>query len=54
MRSRSNFEAHCRAYGGEALPNRWRSARDLDNIEGDMVGVTDSLRFLMGRLNGSP
>jgi len=50
----ANFEAHCRAYGGEALPNRWRSARDLDNIEGDMVGVTDSLRFLMGRLNGSP
>lgn len=50
----ANFDAHCRAYGGEALPNRWRSARDLDNIEGDMIGHTDALRFMMGRLNGSP
>jgi hypothetical protein len=50
----ANFDAHCAAYGGEALPNRWRSARDLDNIEGDLVGHADSLRFMMGRLSGSP
>ena len=50
----SSFFAHCATYGGEALPNRWRSARDLDNIEGDLVGHADTLRFLMGRLNGSP
>ena len=50
----ANFDAHCAAYGGEALPNRWRSARDLDNIEGDLIGHADALRFLMGRLNGSP
>ncbi|MGH8172245.1 MAG: DUF6689 family protein [Rhodanobacteraceae bacterium] len=50
----ANFYAHCAAYGGEALPNRWRSARDLDNIEGDLVGHADTLRFLMGRLIGTP
>ena len=50
----ADFDAHCAAYGGEALPNRWRSARDLDNVEGDLVGHTDNLRFMMGRLDGSP
>ena len=50
----ASFDAHCAAYGGDALPNRWRSTRDLDNIEGDLVGHTDTLRFLMGRLAGSP
>ena len=50
----ATFDAHCAAYGGEALPNVWRSLRDLDNVEGDMVGRTDNLRFMMGRLNGSP
>ena len=50
----STFDAHCVAYGGEALPNRWRSARDLDDVEGDLVGHTDNLRFMMGRLSGSP
>lgn len=48
------FDAHCAEYGGAALPNRWRSARDLDNVEGDLVGRTDNLRFWMGRLSGSP
>jgi hypothetical protein len=50
----ANFDAHCASYGGEALPNRWRSTRDLDNIEGDLVGHAENLRFLMGRLSGSP
>ena len=48
------FDAHCAAFGGEALPNRWRSSRDLDNVEGDLIGHTDNLRFMMGRLSGSP
>jgi hypothetical protein len=50
----SNFNGHCVDFGGEALPNRWRSTRDLDNIEGDLVGHAGTLTFLMGRLNGSP
>ncbi|HVT33564.1 MAG TPA: DUF6689 family protein [Rhodanobacteraceae bacterium] len=48
------FDAHSLASAGPALPNRWRSARDLDNVEGDLVGNTDNLRFMMGRLSGSP
>lgn len=50
----ANFDAHCAEFGGASLPNRWRSARDLDDVEGDLIGGSDSLRFMMGRLNGSP
>jgi hypothetical protein len=50
----ANFDQHCIEYGGAALPNVWRSTRDLDNVEGDLVGNTDSLRFMMGRLSGQP
>jgi hypothetical protein len=45
------FDGHCVEFGGSGLPNRWRSTRDLDNVEGDMVGRTDNLRFMMGRLS---
>ncbi len=45
---------HCGTLGGVALPNRWRSARDLNNAEGEIVGQTDHLKFLLGRLNGIP
>jgi hypothetical protein len=48
------FDQHCVEYGGASLPNVWRSTRDLDNVEGDLVGNTDSLRFMMGRLSGTP
>lgn len=48
------FDAHCAAFGGQGVPNIWRSARDLDDVEGDLVGHTNSLRFMMGRLGGSP
>jgi len=49
-----NFNAHCAEFGGEALPNIWRSARDLEDTEGELIGGTSSLDFMMGRLNGSP
>lgn len=48
------FDQHCVDYGGPSLPNVWRSARDLDNVEGDLAGRIDNLRFMMGRLEGSP
>ena len=48
------FDQHCVEYAGASLPNVWRSQRDLDNVEGDLVGNTDSLRFMMGRLSGQP
>lgn len=50
----ATFDQHCVEYGGPSLPNVWRSQRDLDNVEGDLVGNTDSLRFMMGRLSGQP
>jgi hypothetical protein len=46
--------AHCGALGGPALPNRWRSARDLINLEGEIVARSNHLKFLLGRLNGDP
>lgn len=48
------LDQHCVEYGGASLPNVWRSTRDLDNVEGDLVGNTDSMRFMMGRLMGQP
>lgn len=45
---------HCAVLGGPVLPNRWRSARDLDNIEGEIVAKSSHLKFLLGRLNGVP
>lgn len=45
---------HCGTLGGAALPNLWRSARDLSNVEGEIVGRADHLKFLLGRLNGIP
>jgi len=45
---------HCGVLGGPTLPNRWRSARDLINLEGDIVTRTNHMKFLLGRLNGDP
>ncbi|MCB1629814.1 MAG: hypothetical protein KDI48_18945 [Xanthomonadales bacterium] len=45
---------HCGVLGGTALPNRWRAARDLDNLEGEIVSRSEHLRFLLGRLGGAP
>ncbi|MEZ5461272.1 DUF6689 family protein [Dokdonella sp.] len=49
-----DMDAHCGALGGPALPNRWRSARDLENLEGEVVSRSGHLKFLLGRLNGDP
>ena len=46
--------AHCGTLGGPALPNRWRSARDLLNLEGEIVARSNHLKFLLDRLNGNP
>jgi len=45
---------HSGILGGPALPNRWRSARDLVNLEGDIVARSNHMKFLLGRLNGDP
>jgi hypothetical protein len=45
------FESMVRSAAGSAVPNRWRSARDLDNVAGDLLGESSSLRFTLGRLS---
>lgn len=49
-----DLDYHCAVLGGPALPNTWRSARDLVNAEGEVVGFTGNIRFALGRLSGLP
>ncbi|MEO5625246.1 MAG: DUF6689 family protein [Dokdonella sp.] len=50
----NDLDYHCSLLGGPALPNTWRSARDLVNAEGEVVGYTGNIRFALGRLSGLP
>ena len=45
-----SFEAQVLDFAGEGIPNQWRSARDLDNVAGDLLGFTRALRFNLSRL----
>jgi hypothetical protein len=47
-----SFRDAVRSYAGAGVPNRWRAARDLDNIAGDLLGESASLEFTLGRLAG--
>ena len=49
-----DLDLHCATLGGPALPNVWRSARDLVNAEGDIVTLGRNIKFALGRLAGSP
>lgn len=44
------FEVQVRDLAGEGIPNRWRSARDLDNVAGDLIGFAKALQFNLARL----
>jgi hypothetical protein len=44
------FSARVTAASPTEIPDRWRAARDLDNIAGDLLGEAAALRFLLGRL----
>lgn len=48
------LDLHCGTLGGPALPNIWRSARDLVNAEGEIVTLSGNIKFALGRLDGSP
>lgn len=49
------FDQHAESLvGDDALPNRWRSLRDLVNHEGELISLSDALKFTLGRLNGAP
>ena len=49
-----DLDLHCGTLGGPALPNVWRSARDLVNAEGEIVTLSGNIKFALGRLDGSP
>lgn len=49
-----DLDLHCGALGGPALPNVWRSQQDLVNAEGEIISYSDHIKFILGRLNGSP
>lgn len=45
-----NVRARAEARAGAHLPDRWRSARDLDNQAGDLIAGAASLRFSIAYL----
>lgn len=49
-----DLDLHCASLGGPALPNVWRSARDLVNAEGELVTLSGNVKFALARLNGVP
>jgi hypothetical protein len=50
-----SFDAHALSLvGDDSLPNHWRSARDLVDHEGELIGLSNALKFTLGRLNGAP
>ena len=50
-----SFDTHALSLvGDDSLPNHWRSARDLIDHEGELISVSDALKFTLGRLNGAP
>lgn len=46
------LDGHAQAFSNDGVPGRWRALRDLDNIEGDLLGRSANVRFLLGRLDG--
>lgn len=48
--SLDQFDGQVRQLSGTAIPNRWRAARDLDNVAGDLQGGAATLRFTLGFL----
>ncbi|MBK8286699.1 MAG: hypothetical protein IPK97_18565 [Ahniella sp.] len=43
-----------RSLGGGAIPNRWRSERDLVNAVGEIKGLTDALAYRIARVANLP
>jgi len=43
-----------RGLGGSAIPNRWRSQRDLVNAVGEIKGLADALAYRVARVGNLP
>mgnify|MGYP000087110894 FL=1 len=48
----ATFGARVKSFGPTYVPNRWRAARDLDNVAGSLLGEASSLDFTLRRLGG--
>lgn len=48
------LESDLRAFAGTSVPNRWRSAQDLLDEVGELLGLARALRFELARLDGLP
>lgn len=48
----ATFGARVRSFRPADVPNRWRAARDLDNVAGSLLGEASSLDFTLRRLGG--
>jgi hypothetical protein len=46
----AELEVDNEGLGGEAIPNRWRSLRDLINAEGEIQGMASALRYRIQRV----
>jgi len=48
----ATFAARVKSFRPPDVPNRWRAARDLDNVAGSLLGEASSLDFTLRRLGG--
>jgi len=48
----ATFAMHVKTFRPADVPNRWRAARDLDNVAGSLLGEASSLDFTLRRLGG--
>jgi hypothetical protein len=48
----ATFAARLKTFRPTDVPNRWRAARDLDNVAGSLLGEASSLDFTLRRLGG--
>jgi uncharacterized protein DUF6689 len=49
------FDGDVAAGAGSTVPNKWQAANpSLDNVAGEMAGLSGVIQFYLGRLNGAP
>jgi hypothetical protein len=46
------FETRVRANAGTTIPNLWRAQRDVENVAGELLTESGSLRYVLVRLGG--
>lgn len=46
------FDGRCRGFDEDAVPDRWRAARDLVDARGELLAIAAALRFSLLQLEG--